>query len=509
MRTPRAREATAQASIAAPVAVSSLCNRARDVASLAFVGATKDVGALAGAALASTFANVTGNAVVVGLSSATVTLCGQAYGAGAHGGVGGTAQRGAVAILMACALAGGAAWPRAAACARAMGQDGEVAEKARAYIGGLIPGLFAYGLNATVQGYLQAIGTTRPQAYAGVLATLAHPLWCVIFSKLGFGFVGPAYATSVSTSIVLALNVAYIAARRRVGWFRERDEQTALRRDACWSGFSAKEMFDVDGLVKFFRLGIPGVLLMAEWWASEFLIVMAGLLPDPKVAVSAMSIYQVTNAFAFMIAVGFGVSTATRVSHEVGAGNAPGARLAASVAMWLIFVVEFAVALVVVAARDRWPSVFTSDGDVKALVSKLMIPLSFYVFFDGVCCVSTSVLRGAARQAQAAPIVLVCYYLIGLPLSAYFAFAKSSPFASHRAVGLAVGGVVGTASHAGVMTLVALRLDWQKELDRATALRAGKSADATEVAYRPLVDEEIESSDDDIAHDLADSTQEL
>lgn len=86
MRTPRAREATAQASIAAPVAVSSLCNRARDVASLAFVGATKDVGALAGAALASTFANVTGNAVVVGLSSATVTLCGQAYGAGAHGG---------------------------------------------------------------------------------------------------------------------------------------------------------------------------------------------------------------------------------------------------------------------------------------------------------------------------------------------------------------------------------------------------------------------------------------
>jgi MATE family multidrug resistance protein len=60
-----------------------------------------------------------------------------------------------------------------------------------------------------------------------------------------------------------------------------------------------------------------------------------------------MSIYQVTNAFAFMIAVGFGVATVTRVSNEVGAGNVTAAKLAADVALELIVGVELIVSTLV------------------------------------------------------------------------------------------------------------------------------------------------------------------
>jgi hypothetical protein len=78
-------EARAHVALAVPVTLASLCNRARDLISLGFVGADAATTAeLAGAALASTIANVTGNAVVVGLVSALVTLGGQAYGRGAR-----------------------------------------------------------------------------------------------------------------------------------------------------------------------------------------------------------------------------------------------------------------------------------------------------------------------------------------------------------------------------------------------------------------------------------------
>lgn len=479
-----AAESRAHVALAVPVTLASLCNRARDLISLGFVGADAATTAeLAGAALASTIANVTGNAVVVGLVSALVTLAGQAYGEGRGGEAWAWAQR-ALACCAATATATAIGWRFVEGGLSAWNFDAAIARSCAAYLRGLRPGLFAYAANACAQAWLQAQGSTRPIACAGVAATALHAPACLCFRRMGFGAVGPAYATSVSTSLVFAANATYARLRRnRNGWFRERDEALAERRDACASRVCFKTMFDREGLVLFLKLGVPGVLLMSEWWASEFIVLAAGKLRNPSVAISAMSIYQATNAFAFMVAVGFGAATATRVSNEVGAKDASRAKLAASVALRLIVVVEVAVSATVYLSRERWGAAFTSDHDVRALVSKLMVPLAFYVFFDAVCCVSTSVLRGAGRQAFATPIVLFAYYVVGLPLSAWLAYK------GYGAMGLAIGGVVGTATHAGIMTRVALCIDWPTEIARSKHIR-GASAfdDDDDLASRLLVD---------------------
>ena len=74
-------EVAHQASIAAPVSVSMLSNRARDLIGIAFVGHLSSRGAfdLAGAALASTLANVTGLSFIVGMASAVNTLAGRSF----------------------------------------------------------------------------------------------------------------------------------------------------------------------------------------------------------------------------------------------------------------------------------------------------------------------------------------------------------------------------------------------------------------------------------------------
>ena len=55
-----------------------------------------------------------------------------------------------------------------------------------------------------------------------------------------------------------------------------------------------------------------GMLLISEWWASETAVMMGGLLPDAQRQLSAMAIYQTTNAMCFMLPLGIAVAVSTR-----------------------------------------------------------------------------------------------------------------------------------------------------------------------------------------------------
>lgn len=116
-------------------------------------------------------------------------------------------------------------------------------------------------------------------ACAGVAATALYASACLCFRRMGFGVVGLVYVMSVSMSLVFVVNVMYVWLRRNWnGWFRERDEVLAERRDACASRVCFRMMFDCEGLVLFLKLGVFGVLLMSEWWVSEFIVFVVGKL---------------------------------------------------------------------------------------------------------------------------------------------------------------------------------------------------------------------------------------
>lgn len=57
---------------------------------------------------------------------------------------------------------------------------------------------------------------------------------------------------------------------------------------------------------------VAGMLLISEWWASETAVMMGGLLPDAQRQLSAMAIYQTTNAMCFMLPLGIAVAVSTR-----------------------------------------------------------------------------------------------------------------------------------------------------------------------------------------------------
>ena len=162
------------------------------------------------------------------------------------------------------------------------------------------------------------------------------------------------------------------------------------------------------------------------------------------------------------------------MSHELGSGDAVRAKFAAHVALRLIIVVEIVVSALVYLSRGSWGALFTKDTDVTNLLSKLMVPLAFYVAFDALCCVSTSILRGCGRQSAAAPIVVFAYYVVGIPAALALAFKTSL-----GAMGLAVGGTIGTATHAAAMCVAVFNIDWNAEVVRARASRHTANIDTS------------------------------
>lgn len=444
-------EALTQLSLALPVSLTMICNRVMSLTSVAFVGHLGPL-PLAGAALATTLGNVTGNSIMVGMVGAVSTLGGQAFGAKSYPVLGQVLQR-ALIILTIAAVPIAVAWFAAEPALLALGQNPGIAHASAVYIRALIPGLFFYTWNICVTAYLQAQRITRPSAVAGVVAATLHVPANVLFIRgLGLGFVGAGLATSWSNGVVLCMNVGYLClhpSRRRLS-----------PAERTWEGWSWKAATSEWGA--FLRLAVPGILMMAEWWASEANIIIAGWLPDPEYNVAGVSIFQVTNALAFMVPVGFSVAVLTRASNELGAGRAAHARHAAKVSFRLILAVEAVISVALLAVRFHWARLYTEDDRIVRLVSKLLVPLAVYTAFDGVLCVASGLIKACGRQWVAGPVVILAYYVIGIPFACALSFG-----AGMGAMGLAVGATVGTMIHSVIICVIVARTDWRGEVRRA------------------------------------------
>jgi MATE family multidrug resistance protein len=324
------------------------------------------------------------------------------------------------------------------------------------------------------------MGITRPQALGGVLAAIAHPVLCYCFVwRWEMGVVGAALAWSASSAVCLATQVAYATIWRKM--FRERDEALALKRDMCWPEWQLRRAISAEGLWEYFALALPGVAMKMEWWASEMIVVFAGFLPNPEIALSALSIYGTTNAFVFDASIGLGVASLTRVTHELGAGDAKRARRAVAVSFQLIACVGVLASAGIIIARKDWAKLFTSREDVRELVSELMIALAAYALFDCAGAVQAGVARACGKQSIAAKVVFVAYWIIGIPLSLSLAFG-----AHMGALGLVLGGLVATMVHTGALGyVIARRLDWDAEVVSARDRHARSTSHAAEAGHVP------------------------
>nr|GME13223.1 protein DETOXIFICATION 16-like [Ipomoea batatas] len=378
-----------QLQLAGPLVLVSFLKYSLQMISLMFIGHLGDL-PLSAASLATSFAQVTGFSFVDGMGGALETFCGQAYGAKQHRMLGIHMQR-AVIVLMILGIPFSLVWAFAGEIFVFCKQDSEISANAGTYAKWLIPSIFPYGIMQCQVTFLQTQSILKPLAITTGFTSLIHGFlcWLLVF-KFGLGNKGAALCNSISYWIIVLILGLYIK-------FSPSCKMT-------WTGISKE---GGKNLFSFLSLGIPSAaMLCVVKWAYECLVLVAGLLPDPKLETSMMSISLCTSSVVFMIPYGLACAVSTRVSNELGAGRAKGAEVAARIGVYVAAVEGLVQCMICILARNVWGYLFSSDVVVVTYLASVMPVLAFSNFIDGFQVVLSG--KEGKEQDCAAAAAAVC-----------------------------------------------------------------------------------------------------
>uniref|UniRef100_A0A0D3CWU5 Protein DETOXIFICATION n=2 Tax=Brassica TaxID=3705 RepID=A0A0D3CWU5_BRAOL len=316
-------------------------------------------------------------------------------------------------------------------------QDKSISSVAGSYARYMIPSLFAYGLLQCINRFLQAQNNVFPVFVCSGITTCLHLLLCWLFVlKTGLGYRGAA----------LAISVSY-----------------------CWTGFFKEAFQDI---YDFSKIAFPSaVMVCLELWSFELLVLASGLLPNPVVETSVLSICLNTSLTIWQISVGLGGAASIRVSNELGAGNPQVAKLAVYVIVGIAVAQGIVVVTVLLSVRKVLGRAFSSDPKIIYYAASMIPIVACGNFLDGLQCVLSGVARGCGWQKIGACVNLGSYYLVGVPLGLLLGF--------HFHIGgrgLWLGIVTALAVQVLCLSLVTIFTNWDKEAKKATK-RVGSSDD--------------------------------
>ncbi|XP_061999670.1 protein DETOXIFICATION 49 [Rosa rugosa] len=470
------KEAKSIASIAFPMILTGLLLYSRSMISMLFLGRLGDL-ALAGGSLAVGFANITGYSILSGLAMGMEPICGQAFGAKKHTLLGLCLQR-TVLLLVLTSIPISILWLNMKKLLILCGQDEAISIEAQSYLLCSLPDLLAQSLLHPLRIYLRSQSITLPLTFCATLAIILHiPINYFLVSHLNLGIQGVALSGVWSNFNLVISLILYIMIS---GVYKK-----------TWGGISMECFREWKTLL---NLAIPSCISVClEWWWYEIMILLCGLLLNPRATVASMGVLIQTTALIYIFPSSLSFSVSTRVGNETGANNPKKAKLAAIVGLCCSFILGLTALIFAVMVRNIWASMFTQDKEIIALTS-LVLPII------GLCelgnCPQTTgcgVLRGTARPKVGANINLGCFYIVGMPVAVGLGF-----FAGLDFMGLWLGLLAAQASCAVTMLVVLGVTDWKFEAQKAKQLTgaAGVVDDSAEVKEDKTDKAEIKGEED-------------
>ncbi|CAL4944647.1 unnamed protein product [Urochloa decumbens] len=358
-------EASRLASLAAPMIAVALLQLMMQLISTVMVGHLGEV-PLAGAAIANSLTNVSGFSVLMGLACGLETICGQAYGAEQYHKLALFTYR-SIIVLLIVSVPVAIIWVFIPDILPLIGQDPQIASEAGRYALWLIPGLLAFSVAQCLSKFLQTQSLIFPLVLSSLTTlTLFIPLCWFMIYKIGMGNAGAALAVSICDWVEVTVLVVYIM-------FSPSCEKT--RAAPTWEAFR--------GISHFMRLAVPSALMIClEWWSYELLVLLSGILPNPALETSVLSICISTVVLVYNLPYGIGTAASVRVSNELGAGNPDGARLVVVVALSVIICLAVLVSVSLLLLRHFIGIAFSNEAEVVNYVTRMVPLLSISVLID-------------------------------------------------------------------------------------------------------------------------------
>ncbi|KAF7015311.1 hypothetical protein CFC21_029185 [Triticum aestivum] len=440
-----AEESGRLAALAAPMIAVALLQLLMQLISTVMVGHLGEV-ALAGAAIANSLTNVSGFSVLIGLACALETICGQAYGAEQYHKLSLYTYR-SIIVLLIVSVPIAIVWVFIPEVLPLIGQQPEIANEAGKYALWLIPGLFAFSVAQCFSKFLQCQSLIFPMVLSSMitLAVFIPLCWFLVY-KVGMGNAGAALSVSICDWVEVIVLGLYIK-------FSPSCEKT--RAPLTWEAFK--------GIGSFMSLAVPSALMIClEWWSYELLVLLSGILPNPALETSVLSICISTVVLLYNLPYGIGTAASVRVSNELGAGNPEGARLVVGVALSIVVCSAVLVSTTLLALRHFIGIAFSNEEEVVDYVTRMVPVLSISVITDSFQGVLSGVSRGCGWQHLGAYVNLGAFYLVGIPVALFFGFTMQL-----RGMGFWIGMIAGGATQVTLLSVITATTKWDKMADKA------------------------------------------
>ncbi|KAL0343388.1 UNVERIFIED_CONTAM: protein DETOXIFICATION 14 [Sesamum angustifolium] len=431
--------------IALPMIVATVSQYLLRVSPMFMLGHLNEL-SLSSASIATSLCNVTGFSVLFGMASALETLCGQAYGAGQYLRVG-TFTYGAILCLFLVCIPVSLLWIYTEKLLLLFGQDPLISAEAGKFAIWLIPTLFPYAILQALVRYLQTQSVILPMLWSS-LVSLCFQLalcWAFIF-KLNLGNAGAALSIGISYWVNVILLVLYM--------------KYSTNCKKTLSSFS-KDVFVT--VREFFQFAIPSaVMVCLEWWSFELVILLSGVLPNPQLETSVLSICLTITSLHYHIPYSFGAAASTLISNELGAGKPQAARVALC-AVLVLSVAELLIASITIfICRGIMGYAFSDEKEVVDHVREMVPFLCISIIMDSLQAVLSGVARGSGWQHIGAYVNLGAYYLVGIPVALLLGFVLHL-----KGEGLWSGLVAGATVQSLLLSLITGLTNWEKQAREA------------------------------------------
>ncbi|XP_024192065.1 protein DETOXIFICATION 12 isoform X1 [Rosa chinensis] len=450
-------EVKRQCYIAGPMVAVILSQNLLRIVSMMMVGHLGEL-ALSSSSIAISLTGVTGFSLFIGMASGLETLCGQAYGAKQYQKLGLQTYTAIFSINL-VGLPLSLIWIYMEDLLILIGQDPSISREAGKFTIWLIPALFAYATLQALIRYFQTQSLIVPMLLSSCATLLFHiPLCWVLVFKSGLDNVGGALAISISYWLNVILLIFYMKFS-----------------SACAKTRVPISMEVFYGIKEFFSFAIPSAIMIClEWWSFEMLILLSGILQNPALETSVLSVCLQTIVTVYYIPYGFAAAASIRVSNELGAGNPEGARIATCAAMFLAITETAIVTTTLFACRNVFGYVFRNEQEVVDYVTTMAPLVCLSVLLDSLQAVLSGIARGCGWQHIGAYINLAAFYIFGIPIAALLAF-----WIQLGGRGLWIGIQVGAFVQTILLSFVTTCTNWDKQAHKARArIYEGSSLEA-------------------------------
>ncbi len=286
-----------------------------------------------------------------------------------------------------------------------MAVEPQIAIIASNYLKAISWGLPALAVFFLLRNLSEGLGLARPSMVIGLISIPINMTvnYIFIYGKLGFpamGGVGCGWASTITLWCMCGCMLLTI-------W--------RIRKYSMTNFFNLGKKRGIEGGAQLLRLGLPiGFALLVE--SSIFAMIALFLSPLGALTVASHQITLNYSAMVFMIPLSISFAITIRVGHAIGKQRPERAQLVNKVGLFINTVMATLTATFTLIFAQQIAGIYTHDGAVINIAIGLLYLNAFYQISDAFQVGAAGALRGYKDTRTPLIIVIIAYWVIGMPL---------------------------------------------------------------------------------------------